>query len=132
MPIPALHRERLERALEGHEAALSNGGKPLSPDRARVHRTLLELGRDEELLTLIEDFVDSPEFAVRLRTDGDSVLRARGIKLPEGVTMQVVHCDDGHPRPLLRFTFAVRGLRMLAYWDPESGACARVRGPHET
>ncbi|MER6408812.1 hypothetical protein [Streptomyces viridosporus] len=97
-----------------------------------MHRTLLELGRDEELLTLIEDFVDSPEFAVRLRTDGDSVLRARGIKLPEGVTMQVVHRDDGHPRPLLRFTFAVRGLRMLAYWDPESGACARVRGPHET
>ncbi|MFE9627645.1 hypothetical protein [Streptomyces sp. NPDC006527] len=131
MPIPVLHRERLERALKGHEAAL-NGGKPLSPDRARVHRTLLELGRNEELLTLIEDFVDSPELAARLRTDGDSVLSARGIKLPEGVTMQVVHCDGDQPRPLLRFTFAVRGLRMLADWDPESGPCARVRGPHET
>ncbi|MFD0229653.1 hypothetical protein ACWGPD_09535 [Streptomyces hirsutus] len=131
MPIPALHRERLRRAIEGHEAELYEKDRPLSPERARVHKILIELGRNEDVLALIDDFLDSSELAGQLSTDPDAVLSTRGITLPEGVALRVVPGHDDHPQPVLRFQFRVRGLTMFADWDPESGPYARARGPHE-
>jgi hypothetical protein len=125
MPISALHRERLERALQGHEAGLSNDAQPPGPERAKVHTALLALGRNQDLLALIDDFLDSTEVAQALRTDGASVLRARGITLPEGVTMRVVEGQDSLP-PVLRFQFTVRSLTVFADWDPATGASARA------
>ncbi|MBT2543056.1 hypothetical protein J7E99_20660 [Streptomyces sp. ISL-44] len=121
MPISALHRERLERALQGHEAGLSNAG----PERAKVHTALLALGRNQDLLALIDDFLDSTEVVQVLRADGASVLRARGITLPEGVTMRVVDGSDSLP-PVLRFQFTVRSLTVFADWDPATGGSARA------
>ncbi|KAB1144990.1 hypothetical protein F7R91_20150 [Streptomyces luteolifulvus] len=126
MPIHPLHRERLERALEAHETALQYTDKPLSPTRTKVHRVLLELGRDDDILKLIDDFVDSPQLADEIRYDGYSVLSARGIKLPETVTMKVVNGNGKDPQPILRFQFTVRSLTVLADWDPKSGACTRA------
>ncbi|MFF0110913.1 hypothetical protein [Streptomyces hirsutus] len=131
MPIPALHRERLKRAIEDHEAELYESGRPLSPERARVHKVLIELGRNEDVLALIDDSLDSPELAGQLSPEPDAVLRARGSTLPERVTMRVVPDYGDHPQPTLRFQFQVRGLTMFADWGPESGPSARARGPHE-
>ncbi|MET7621878.1 hypothetical protein [Streptomyces sp. NPDC005408] len=132
MPISALHRERLERALQGHEAGLNNSDKPPGPERSKLHTTLLELGRNPYVLTLIDDFLDSPELTRELRTDGASVLRARGITLPEGVTMRVVDGDSDGQQPVLRFQFKVRSLTVFADWDPATGASSRACAPHES
>ncbi|MFJ1610031.1 hypothetical protein ACIOHS_42890 [Streptomyces sp. NPDC088253] len=131
MPISAVQRDRLENALQGHEAALSNSDEPPSPLRARVHATMVQLGRDEDVLTLVSDFMDSPTLVDELRADGAAVLRDRGISLPEGVTMQVVDGYGGDPPPILRLVLTVRSLTLFADWDPRTGASVRARAPFE-
>ena len=60
MPITALQRERLEHALQDHDARVNGAERQLSSTSETVHRILLDLGRNEQLLDLISDFVDSP------------------------------------------------------------------------
>jgi len=127
MPISSLQRERLERSLQEHEAALKRSDRPLGVVAATVHRILIELGRDGDVLALISDFVDSSELADELRNDGASVLRARGIKLPEGVTMQVVDDNGGKPRAVLRFEVTARNVCVRADWDPELGVSTQIQ-----
>ena len=131
MPITALQRERLKRSLDDHEAALRSRDAPPSPMRATIHSILLELGRNEDLLTLVGDFVDSPDLTDELRDKGTSVLAARGITLPDGVAMQVLDGDGERPTSTLRFEFTVRNITILVDWDPELGASTRARAPYE-
>jgi hypothetical protein len=127
MPISALQRERLERSLREHEVLLQRSDRPLSDVAATVHGILLELGRNEDVLALVDDFVDSSELADKLRDDASSVLRARGIDLPEGVTMHVVDGYGDEPKPILRFEVAVRNVSVLAEWDPKLGVSTQVQ-----
>ncbi|MFF1444598.1 hypothetical protein [Streptomyces sp. NPDC058295] len=131
MPISALQRDHLENALQGHEAALRHNDEPSSPLRARVHATMIQLGRDENVLTLLSDFMDSPALVDELRTNGAAVLRDRGISLPEDVTMQVVDRYGGDPPAILRFVLTMRSLTLFADWDPRTGVSVRARAPFE-
>jgi hypothetical protein len=125
MPISALQRERLERSLREHETALQSSNRPLNAVAARVHRTLVEIGRDENILALVNDFVDSSELADELRDDSYSALRARGIELPEGVTIDVVNGEG--PKPVLRLEVTARNATVLVDWDPELGVSTQAR-----
>jgi hypothetical protein len=129
MPITTLHRERIERSLAGHEAVLHSSDRPPSPMKAKVHTILLELGRNNDLLTLVDDFVDSAELVDELRDHGASVLRDRGITLPEGVTMGVVDDHGDESKPILRFQFAVQKSTIIVDYDPIVGASTRLALP---
>jgi hypothetical protein len=126
MPITAVLRERLQRALSEHEALLKNTERPLSARSAKVHKILLELGQNEKLLTLIADFVDSPDLCDELRRNPTSELRARGIELPKNVTMRVLDGYGKDPKPILRFEISVGNATVLADWDPDVGACVKL------
>src|SRR4051812_19766423 len=129
MPISALQHERLERSLREHETALQSSNRPLSDVAAKMHRTLVDIGRNENILALVNDFVDSSELADELRDNSSSALRARGIDLPEGVTIHVVNGDgDGdEPKPILRLEVTVRNATVLVDWDPELGVSTQAR-----
>ncbi|MBC3190956.1 hypothetical protein H7X46_07755 [Pseudonocardia sp. C8] len=123
-----LHREWIDRAVAGHEAALRAPTRPLSPMQTMVHTILLELGRNKELLALVDEFVDSAELVDEIRTDGESVLAARGISLPDGVSMCVVE-PAGTPIPVLRFRFSVRSSVVIVDYHPVMGVSTRLGIP---
>jgi hypothetical protein len=131
MPITALQSERLQRALSEHDAALKNTERRPSSSSAKVHKTLLDLGRDEKLLTLIADFVDSPDLSDKLRRNPTSELHARGIELPDNVTMRVLGGSGEYPKRILRFEIKVRNATVLADWDPDVGACVKLARPSQ-
>lgn len=126
MPITQLQRQRLERALEGHEAMLNAADRPRSSTSVKVHQVLVELGRDEQVLALIDDFVDVHTVAKELRTDPSAALRARGIELPDGVTVHVLDAYAGETKPVLRFEIKVGNATVLADWNANVGACVRL------
>jgi hypothetical protein len=129
MPISTAQRQRLERALNDHEAALTSNERKLTSSSARVHEILLELGRNERVLTLIADFVDSPTVSHDLRRNAASELTARGIDLPDGVVVRVIDSYGGGERSILRFEVSVGNATVLADWDPDAGACVRLARP---
>ncbi|MDC9825835.1 hypothetical protein PRN20_19035 [Devosia sp. ZB163] len=126
MPISELNRERIQRMLEGHEAALNSTERSLSPDQAMVHRTLLELGRNTGLLELVDEFTDSAELPGRIRENAEEVLRSRGIALPEGVVLTARERREDGTRPLFRLHFPVRRSRMLVDYDAAAGVSTRL------
>jgi hypothetical protein len=126
MPITDLQRQRLQRALSGHEAALRDKQRRLSPSSEMVHKTLLQLGHNERVLALIGGFVDSREVSDRLRRDPTSELMARGIELPDNVTLRVLDGYGKEPKPILRFEISVRNTTVIADWDPDVGACVKL------
>jgi hypothetical protein len=131
MPITPLQRQRLEQALDDHEAVLNAADRPRSSTSARVHQLLVELGRDERVLALIDDFVDVPTVAEELRSDPSAALRTRGIELPNGVAVHVLDGYASEVRPVLRFEIKVRNATVLADWEADVGACVRLaRIPH--
>jgi hypothetical protein len=126
MPITPLQRQRLERALDDHEAMLNAADPPRSSTSVRVHQLLVQLGRDERVLALVGDFVDVPTVAEELRSDPIATLRSRGIELPDGVTVHVTHRYASEAKPVLRFEIKVRNATVLADWDADVGACVRL------
>lgn len=128
MPITALQRERLERALRDHDARVNGTERQLTSTSETVHRILLDLGKNEQLLDFISDFVDSADLGEEARRDPASVLSARGIELPDNVTMRVLDGYGVDPKPILRFEVTVRNATVFADWDPDVGACVRLAG----
>jgi hypothetical protein len=126
MPITDLQRQRLQVALAGHEAALKDKQRRLSLSSEMVHEILLELGQSEKVLALVDGFVDSPEVSDRLRRDPASELLARGIDLPDNVTLRVLDGYGKEPKPILRFEIKVRNATVIADWEPDVGACVKL------
>jgi hypothetical protein len=125
MPITDLQRERLRQGLDQHEAALARKGGQLSSSAARIHGILLEMGRDEKLLSLITDFVDSPEVAQELRSNPSAALDTRDIQLLDNVTIRVLGSDDDQ-KPILRFEIKMERTTILADWDPDVGPSMKL------
>ena len=121
MPITPLQQERLERALREHATVLDDKERRLSSTARRVHEVLIELGRNQDLLALIAEFVDSPTVSDGLRRDPDGEVAARGIELPEGVSVRVLPGGDANPNDILRFQVQVGNAVVLADWDPAVG-----------
>jgi hypothetical protein len=82
-----------------------------------IHRTLLKLGRDSDILNLINELYENPELIEELRKNCSSVLRQRGILLPEGVTVSVIE----EPGRGVRADFTINGTKVFAQWSPKVG-----------
>ena len=91
-----------------------------------VHKALLQLGHNEKVLALIGGFVDSYEVADRLRRDPTSELMARGIELPDNVTLRVLDGYGKELKPILRFGISMQTPTVVADWDPDAGACVKL------
>lgn len=121
---PILHLARLNRGLIEHEAALDR----LEKERLRldtkttIHRTLLSLGRDASILNLINEMYENPGLIEELRKDSESILEARGVALPEEVSISVVD----NPGRAVRVKFSINNIKILAQWSPELGFSTTV------
>ena len=128
MPITPLQQVRLVRALRDHAAALDDKERRLSSTARRVHEVLIELGRNQDVLALIAEFVDSPVLSDGLRRDPAGEIAARGIDLPEEVSVHVLQGGGTRPGDILRFRLQVGNAVVLADWDPAIGP--RVKLAH--
>ncbi|MFH8574306.1 hypothetical protein [Streptomyces sp. NPDC017993] len=127
MPIPDIHRQRLDRALREHDRALER----ISREKIRleteeeIHRILLALGRDPGVLDGLCAIHEDPEIIDELEKDADSVLQERGVSLPSGVTIRVAE-----PHRAVQADISVRGTVFVVQWDLELGlSTALASGP---
>jgi hypothetical protein len=91
MPIPREHLDRLEAELSDHESRL----RTLQPQitaleaEASAHEMVLRLGRNPELLRVLNELHDEPDLGERIAKDPDSFFKERGIEVPDGATVTV-------------------------------------------
>jgi len=78
-------------------------GTAVLADQCRVldqqierHLALIELGRDERVLHALSELVDHPELVAEAARDPRGYAKARGIKLPVTMQLDLGHVD-GHP-----------------------------------
>ena len=91
MPIPPEHLERLEAELSDHESRL----RTLRPQitaleaEASAHEMVLMLGRNPDLLRVLNELHDQPDLGERIAKDPNSFFEERGIEVPDGATVTV-------------------------------------------
>src|SRR5690348_10647700 len=96
MPLPEDHLKRLRGDLQNHDKELQDletGGHKNDPHvrkRIRLHKAILQIGRDESILKAIEELYDKPDLAGQLASNPAGFTAARGIHLPSDATGIVV------------------------------------------
>lgn len=91
MPVPDEHLEHLEADLLGRQGWLRTLQRQIASlqDEASAHEMILALGRDPDLLRVLDELYDQPELAGRIAQDPRSFFEERGIRVLDGATVTV-------------------------------------------
>jgi hypothetical protein len=111
MPLPERHLIQLRELLRDHEERLAflRGQVSEISREIRAHELILSLGQNVTILSVLGDFMESPDAAVEASQDPTTYARQRGIELPEGIEVSIFtdetdvivsvtsHDDGTHP-----------------------------------
>lgn len=98
----------------GHGTAVLSDQIQMIEWEIERHLALVELGRDERLLRTLDELIDHPDLIDKAAQDPKAFAKARGIKLP--VTMEIELAQvDGHPQ--LRVVNYDRAASLTMVWD---------------
>lgn len=91
MAIPAKHLKRLEAELSAHESWLRTLRRQIAAleSEASAHEMMLRLGRDPDLLRVLDELHDQPDLGERIAEDPRSFFEQRGIEVPDGAAITV-------------------------------------------
>ena len=91
MPIPGKQLQQLNAALNGHEKRIESLKDQIKnmQEEIVVHETLLNLGRDSNLIGALNNLLDDPKLAGNIAERADSYFAEKGVKFPTGTKLKV-------------------------------------------
>jgi hypothetical protein len=124
MPIPEHHLRRLDENLSAQENWLANLQRHIAglQDEASAYEVMLALGRDQDLLHVLEELHDQPELFEQVADDPRAFLERRGVRLPEdaAVTVKAVTVNRHQPRYAVEARFVRETLTFGVGWSPRA------------
>jgi hypothetical protein len=130
MPIPQRHRELLESELQDHDALVKKleqhpgRDRPEMKAQIKLHKTILKVARDANIIKTLDELHDSPELAAQLARNTKAFTEARGIRLPSEATTVVVLSQS--PEPVaVGVDFNVSSIHFRLEWNATDGFAVR-------
>ena len=121
MTVPDDQLRQLDAALRDHEMrmrALTESIRTMEAE-ARVHNTLLNLGRNDDIRAALDRIYDDPEAGRQIADDPVGFLRSTGVDLG-GADVEVSLGGDD-PNMILEARFRQGSLRYTVAWDRADG-----------
>ncbi len=143
MPLPRSHLESLQRHLHLHEERLAilhrqldNLEAPRDPNpkvrspewvmgqrevlerEIRIHKQLIDLGRDPKVLDALGDLAENRDYAREAARDPQDAARKYGIDLPANMTLRL---ELEPNRVHLRIIFYEDLFPFMVIWSSDSG-----------
>jgi len=120
MPVPANQLQQLNAVMGDHEKRIESlkGQIKNMQEEIAVHETLLNLGRDSNLISALNSLADDPKLATSIADRADKYFAEKGVKFPPGTKLKV---KGGGSQLVVEAEIKQGHFDYKAVWDQGNG-----------